>query len=137
MLWFVIPTDILAHLLNIYPLAGFISRYEPHHDLYALEDVVPTLHSLSLLCNPVATLYQLITISFFPPLAVDKHDHIVPARKTEELQELFKNSTLLTHNEGKLVMQTLSTSQDANCCGHRSCHSASRAVAPDYEEFHS
>jgi len=34
--------------------------------------------------------------------AVDRHDTVVPAQKTEELQKLFKNSKLLSHNEGKL-----------------------------------
>lgn len=33
--------------------------------------------------------------------AVDMHDIIVPSQKTIELQTLFKNSKLLTHNEGQ------------------------------------
>ena len=42
-----------------------------------------------------------LTSALYQP-AVDRHDIVVPAQKTEELQKLFKNSKLLSHNEGKL-----------------------------------
>jgi hypothetical protein len=34
-------------------------------------------------------------------IAVDMRDVVVPAQKTIDLKGLFKNSQLVTHNEGK------------------------------------
>ncbi|OCK98592.1 uncharacterized protein K441DRAFT_693377 [Cenococcum geophilum 1.58] len=60
--------------------SGFVSKYKPHGDLYGgLPDNVPTLHT------------------------VDRNDTVVPAQKTEELQKLFKNSKLLSYNEGHSI----------------------------------
>jgi hypothetical protein len=46
-------------------------------------------------------------------IAVDMRDVVVPAQKTIDLQGLFKNSQLVTHNEGKSQTESLisSTSQ--------------------------
>jgi hypothetical protein len=52
---------------------------------------------------PCKLLVDGLTSTFCPP-AIDRHDIIVPAQKTEDLQKLFKNSKLLSHNEGKLPM---------------------------------
>lgn len=59
--------------------SGFISNREPHAQIYGVPESLPTLHT------------------------VDDNDFVVPAKRTVELQKLFKNSQLLRHNEGHSI----------------------------------
>lgn len=54
--------------------------------------------------------------STFCSLAVDMHDMVVPAEKTMNLQKLFKNSKLLSHNEGKLSRVQVVTRTSRSLC---------------------
>jgi hypothetical protein len=97
--------------------AGFISQYEPHGRIYALPDHLPTLHSAS--SHPSLSTSSVRRSDCLTPagtIAVDMRDVIVPAQKTIDLQELFKNSQLVTHNEGKSQMDSLTSSTFQSRC---------------------
>jgi hypothetical protein len=49
-------------------------------------------------------------------IAVDMRDGVVPAQKTIDLQALFKNSQLVTHNEGKPQTESLASSTFQSRC---------------------
>src|SRR2546423_436249 len=91
--------------------AGFISQYEPHGRMYALPDHLPTLHSTS--SHPSLSTSSVRRSDRLTPtgtIAVDMRDVVVPAQKTIDLQGLFKTSRLVTHNEGKSKMGSLTSS---------------------------
>ena len=90
---------------------GFISQREPHGRIYALPDNLPTLHSAS--SHPPLPFSSECRSDCLTPagiIAVDMRDGIVPAQKTVDLQGLFKNSQLVTHNEGKSQTESLTSS---------------------------
>ena len=66
------------------------------------------------------TIYLFSTpIRLFNPagtIAVDMRDVVVPAQKTIDLQGLFKNSQLVTHNEGKSQTGLLTSSTFQSRC---------------------
>jgi hypothetical protein len=87
---------------------------------------LPTRATRANICiaRPLANFAQCvtspITIYFFSPpirlsnpagtIAVDMRDAVVPAQRTIDLQGLFKNSQLVTHNEGKSQTGSLTSS---------------------------
>ena len=102
---------IFAHsLMRRSTHTGFISQREPHGRIYALPDHLPTLHSAS--SHPPllpSSECRSGCLTLAGTIAVDMRDVVVPAQKTVDLQGLFKNSQLVTHNEGKSQTESLTS----------------------------